>query len=315
MYLFVGLFITPSWQTLTVLAYGRTLAGGKRQKITTYLCLMGATSVKRFSCFYRFLGGALYQLQWQEWARIIRCATRRVPEGVPIVLIVIGSTKKKAGRQIKGVGHYRNRAGSARQEHRTLRGLTFVSVLVPGWPGQRVSMSIGLSLYLKAKQARTLHVPYQSRSALAREIAAFVSTQLPTRRIWVLRDDGYAITDTLQQLPAMVDVVSCMLITNRLYASPPRGTNSRWGCPPKKGPHLGLQKPRLANGRAGALIPGKPGHSSRGVDGTVAYHAAGATALCDRGALSAASLGLQGGLAHAVTRGGGIFHDQSRGES
>jgi hypothetical protein len=112
---FAGLFTTPSWQTFTVLAYGWTVASGERQTITTYLWLTGATRVKHFSCFYPFLGGALYQARWQLWARIIRCAAQWVPAEAPIVLIVDDSTKKKAGRQIEGVGHYRNGAGSARQ--------------------------------------------------------------------------------------------------------------------------------------------------------------------------------------------------------
>jgi len=212
MSLFADLFTTPSWQTFTLLAYGGAVAGGERQTITTYLWLTGATSVKHFSCYYPFLGGALYQARWHLWARIIRCAARWVPEGAPIILIVDDSTKKKAGHHIEGVGHYRNGAGSARQEYRTLRGLNFVwgqmRIPVPGWPSRRVSVPIGLSLYLKAEQAHKLHVPYQSRSALAREIVDFVAAQLPTRRIRVLGDGGYATKETLQQLPASVEVVS-----------------------------------------------------------------------------------------------------------
>jgi hypothetical protein len=114
--LFTGLFTTPSEQTFTVLAYGWTVASGERQTITTYLGLSGATSVKHFSCYYRVLGGALYRARWQLWARLLRWAARWVPEGAPIVLIVDDSTKKKAGRQIEGGSHYRNGAGSARQE-------------------------------------------------------------------------------------------------------------------------------------------------------------------------------------------------------
>ena len=57
--LFDGLFTTPSWQTFTVLAWGWAVAGGERQTITTYLWLTGATTVKHFSRFYDFLGGAL----------------------------------------------------------------------------------------------------------------------------------------------------------------------------------------------------------------------------------------------------------------
>jgi DDE superfamily endonuclease len=254
MSLFAGLFTTPSWQTFTVLAYGWAVASGERQTITTYLWLTGATAVKHFSCFYAFLGGALYQARWQLWARIIRCAAQWVPEGAPIVLIVDDSTKKKAGRHIEGIGHYRNGAGSARQEYRALRGLNFVwglmRVPVRGWPGQSVSVPIGLSLYLKEEQADKLQVPYQTRSARAREIVDFVATQLPPRQIRVLGDGGYATTEYLHQLPATVDVVSRLLITGKLYALPLQRTTPRRGCPPKKGPLVGSPK-TLARKRSG----------------------------------------------------------------
>jgi len=252
--LFAGIFTTPSEQTFAVLAYGWAVSSGERQTITTYLWLTGATSVKHFSCYYRFLGGALYEARWRLWARIIRSAAQWVPVDTPIVLMVDDSTKKKAGCQIEGVAHYRNGAGSARQEYRTLRGLNFVwgqmRVPVPGWPEKQVSVPIGLSLYLKEEQARKLHVPYQTRSALAREIMDFVAAQLPTRRIRVLGDGGYATKDTLRQLPATVDVVSRMLITGKLYAPPPLRTTPRRGCPPKIGALRGSPK-TLAHNRSG----------------------------------------------------------------
>jgi hypothetical protein len=252
--LFDGLFTTPSGQSFTMLAYGWAVASGERQTITTYLWLTGATAVKHFSGFYPFLGGALYQARWQLWARIIRCAAQWVPAEAPIVLIIDDSTKKKAGRHIEGVGHYRNGAGSARQEYRTLRGLNFVwglmRVPVPGWSGKQVSVPIGLSLYLKEEQARKLQLPYQSRSALAREIVDGVVAQFPTRRIRVLGDGGYATKDYLHQLPATVDIVSRMLISGKLYTLPPKRTTPRLGCPPKKGPLLGSAK-TLARKRSG----------------------------------------------------------------
>jgi hypothetical protein len=252
--LFADLFTGPSGHTLLVLAYGWAVAGGERQTITTYLWLSGATQMKHFSCYYAFLGGALYEARWQLWARIIGGAARWVPEGVPIVVQVDDSTKKKAGRQIEGVGHYRNGAGSARQEYRTLRGLNFVwaqmRIPVPGWPGKQVSIPIGLSLYLKEAQARKLGVPYQTRSALAREIVDFVAAQLPMRRIHLVGDGAYATKETLRELPATVDVTARMLLTGKLYAPPPLASTPRRGCPPKKGPLLGSPK-TLARKRAG----------------------------------------------------------------
>lgn len=252
--LFDGLFTAPSCQTFTLLAWGWAVAGGERQTITTYLWLTGATRVKHFSRFYAFLGGALYQARWHLWARSIRGAAQWVPDEAPIVLVVDDSTKKKAGRQIEGVGHYRNGAGSARQEYRTLRGLNFVwgimRVPLPRWPGQSVSIPIGLSLSLKEEQARKLKLPYQSRSALAREIVDFVAAQLPARPLRVLSDGGYATKEYLHQLPTTVDVVARMLITGKLYDLPPLRVAPRRGCPLKKGPLLGSPK-TLARKRSG----------------------------------------------------------------
>ena len=102
-------------------------------------------------------------------------------------------------------------------------------VPVPGWPGKQVSVPIGLSLYLKEEQACKVNVPYQTRSALAREIVDVVAAELPTRRIRVVGDGGYATKETLCQLPAGVDVISRMLISGKLYALPPLPSTPRRG--------------------------------------------------------------------------------------
>ena len=99
--LFEGLFTAPSWQTFLLLTCGWTLTT-EHHTITTYLWLTGAGTVKHFSCFYVFLGGALYTARWQLWARIIRVAAQWVPPGEPIVIEVDDSTKKKRGLRSKG---------------------------------------------------------------------------------------------------------------------------------------------------------------------------------------------------------------------
>jgi DDE superfamily endonuclease len=240
-----GLFTAPSWQTFGLLAGGWTMAS-ERHTITTYLWLTGATTVKHFSRFYVFLGGTLYNARWQLWARLIRLAAQGVPPEDPLGIVVDDSTKKKAGRQIEGVDRYRNGAGSARQEYRTLRGLNFVwgimRVPLRQWPGHGGSVPIGLSLYRKEAQARKLQLPYRSRSALAREIVDFVAAQRPGRWIRGLVDGGYATKESLQGLPASVHVVSRMLLTGKLYAPPPKPYGPQRGRPPQKGPWLGSPK-------------------------------------------------------------------------
>jgi hypothetical protein len=122
------------------------------------------------------------------------------------------------------------------------------------WPGQWVSVPLGLSLYLKEAQARQLKLPYQSRSALAREIGDWVATQLPARQVCVLGDGGSAPKEYLHQLPATVHVVGRLLITGKLSALPPPPRGPRRGCPPKKGPVLGSPQ-TLARKRRGWQPP------------------------------------------------------------
>ena len=240
--LFQGIFSAPSWQSFSLLASGWALASGQHT-ITTYLWLSGATRVKHFSSFYVFLGTPLYKARWKLWGRLIPCAAKWVPEGEPIVLECDDSTKKKAGRKIEGAARYRNGAGTARQEYRTIWGLNFVWVIMrlplSCWPTYQISVPMGLSLYLKKEQAKQLQCPHQSRSELAREIIDFIAEQLPERPIRVLADGGYATKAFLRGLPGNVDVVSRMLVTGKLYQLPKPPQRSKRGRRPAKGKLIG----------------------------------------------------------------------------
>jgi hypothetical protein len=245
MTMFQGLFTTPSWQTFTSLACGWVLARD-RHTITTYLWLTGATTVKHFSQFYVFLGCPLYDRRWHLWGAVIRFAAPFVPADEVIRVAFDDTTKKKAGTHIEGLARYRNGAGSARQEYRTLRGLNFVfgvmRIPLKRWPGHRLSVPVGLELYLKPAQAQKLGVPYRSRSQLARGILDFVAEQLPGRQIRSLADGGYATKDYVRQLPNAAHGVGRFPISAKLYALPPQSSHKRRGAPRKKGDLLGSPK-------------------------------------------------------------------------
>ncbi len=220
MTLFQGLFTAPSWQTFTSLACGWSLATD-RHTITTYLWLTGATTVKHFSRFSVFLGCPLYNTRWQLWGAVIRLAAQYVPEGEVIRVIFDDATKKKAGTHSEGLARYRNGAGSARQEYRTLRGLNFVlgimRVPLTRWPGHSLSVPVGLELSLKPAQAQKLQVPYRSRSQLARAMLDFIAQQLPGRSIRSLADGGYATKDYVRTFPASTQMVGRFPISAKLY--------------------------------------------------------------------------------------------------
>jgi DDE superfamily endonuclease len=243
--LFHGLFTAPSWQSFSLLAYGWALATD-RHTITTYLWLTGATTVKHFSRFYVFLGCPLYTKRRHLWGPVIRLAARFVPEGEVIEVVFDDTTKKKAGTQIEGLARYRNGAGSARQEFRSLRGLNFVlgimRIPLTQWPGKSLSVPVGLELYLKPDQAHALHVPYRSRSQLARDMLDFLAVQVPERHIRALVDGGYATKDYVRQLPASVQGVGRLPISAKLYELPPKPEKKQRGAPHKKGPLIGTPK-------------------------------------------------------------------------
>jgi DDE superfamily endonuclease len=245
MELFQGLFTAPAWQSFSLLACGWALATD-RHTITTYLWLTGATTVKHFSQFYVFLGCPFYHRRWQLWGAVIRRAAQWVPEGEVIQVAFDDTTKKKAGRHIEGLARYRNGAGSARQEYRTLRGVNFVlgimRIPLPHWPGHHLSVPVGLELYLKPAQAKALNVPYRSRSQLARAMLDFMAEQFPGRHIRALADGGYATKDYGRDLPASAHVVGRFPIHAKLYALPPQPTQKRRGAPRKKGDVIGSPK-------------------------------------------------------------------------
>lgn len=255
MALFQPLFNASTWQSFSVLACGWALST-HRHTISNYLWLTGATTLKHFSRFYVFVGGPLYTARWHLWARIIEHAATCVSHNEPIVIEIDDFTKKKAGRHIEGLDCYRNSAGSARQEYRTLRGLNFVlgvmRLPLAKWPEHRVTLPIGLELYLKEPRAKTLKHAYKARGVLARDIVDFVAKTLPGRAIRVLADGGYATKAFLQNLPQSVDVISRLLITAQLYELPTSPQPPGPGRRPKKGKPIGSAK-TLARKRKGWL--------------------------------------------------------------
>jgi len=153
---------------------------------------------------------------------------------------------QKTGRHIQGAAHYRNGAGTARQEYRTLWGINLVWAIMRlpfrRWPGHSLSLPIGLELSRKEALAKTLKVPYRSRSALARRIVDHVATERPTRRMCVATDGGYATKVFLRALPSNVPVVGRLLLTAQLSQQPPEPVKGKRGAPRKKGPVIGSPK-------------------------------------------------------------------------
>ena len=245
MNLFAGILSAPSFTNFLILAYGWSMSSS-RHTITTYLWLNGAVKYKHFSRFYIFLSDPFFKSLEQFWIGVILLADQWIAEGEKIRLKTDDSTRKKSGKKISGASYYRNGAGTARQEYKTLWGLNFVygimSIPLRRWPGFRLYIPIGLKLYLKEEVAKELGKDFYSRSQLARQIIDLVAKTLPHRRILVSADGGYATKDFLRNLPDNIDVVSRFPIDSKLLALPSKTPKAGCGPKPKKGALIGSPK-------------------------------------------------------------------------
>jgi hypothetical protein len=244
-----GIFTKPSRQNFLTLALGWTFALG-RHTIATYLWRAGATALKHFTRYYVFFGTAFHSNQDLLFRQVIRLAATYVPEGRPIRVIFDETTCKKSGSKIEGASSYRNGAGTARQEWRTLYGVNFVIGLmqVPLRPWESVlSVPIGLRLYLKRKEAAHLDRAYRSRSELAREMLDLVSEEVgPRRTVISIQDGNYSTKKFLRGLPENVEVVGRLPIDSKLYEAPEEPPPGKPGRKPQKGALIGSAKTLLA---------------------------------------------------------------------
>ena len=245
-----GIFTKPSRQNFLTLALGWTFALG-RHTIATYLWRAGATALKHFTRYYVFFGAPFYSNQDPLFRRVVRLAASHIPGGEPIRVIFDETTCKKSGSKIEGACRYRNGAGTARQEWRTLYGVNFVigimRIRLQPWPKSFLSVPIGLRLYLRKKEAARLDCPYRSRSELAGEMLERVSEEVgPERTVVSIQDGNYSTKEFLRGLPENVEVVGRLPIDSKLYEppeQPPPGTRGR---KPRKGALIGSAKTLLA---------------------------------------------------------------------
>jgi hypothetical protein len=257
--LFCTHFTSRSFMSFLYLAYGWSMSKSSHT-LAHYIWLSGGSEVKHFSRYYLFLTGSFLGVMDQLWESLYKLIDSMIAAGVVIELAIDDTTRKKSGKKIEGASYYRNGAGSARQEYRSLWGLNFVYLCLSlKWKGYEVCVPLRLGVYLKEKVAQKLNRPFVSRSVLARRMLDFIARSLPERQFLVLVDGGYATKAFLQNLPPNVEVLGRFPIDSRLYELPPRQKGKRSaGRPPKKGASLGNPKDWKENEAGWIAHPSDP---------------------------------------------------------
>ena len=112
---------------------------------------------------------------------------------------------------------------------------------------------------LNPEPAQKLHVPYRSRSQLARDSLDCIAEQLPGPPLHRRADGGYATKDSVRQLPTAAHVVGRFPISAMLYEFPPKSTTKRRGAPRKKGARIGSPKPLVHSAEGWSPHPTEAG--------------------------------------------------------
>lgn len=221
--------------------------------VANYLWRTGACLFRHYTQFYAFLGGPLFCEMDGLWRMVIRHAASQVPEGEPIRLRVDETVCKKSGEKMGPADTYRNGAGTARQEYRTLWGICFVlaemRVPLSGWSEDPISVPIGLEVYLKEEKAEQLGKTYVRRSRLGQRLVKRVAEEVgPERQVLSVQDGNYATQYFLQGLPENTGVVGRMPKNGALYERPDPKPEGKPGPQPEKGEKMGSPEALVENG-------------------------------------------------------------------
>jgi hypothetical protein len=243
---FAERFTKPSQTVFLLLALGFLLSS-VRHTVANYLWRSGACLLRHYTRFYAFLGGPFFCEMDGLWRAVIRQAAGQVPSGEPIRVRVDETVCKKSGEEIEPADTYRNGAGTARQEYRTLWGICFVlgemRVPLPSWSEEPISVPIGLKVYLKEEKAEKLGKKYVRRSRLGQRLVKRVAEEVgPERRVLSVQDGNYATQYFLQGLPENAGVVGRMPKNSSLYERPGPQPEDKPGPDPEKGDEIGSPK-------------------------------------------------------------------------
>lgn len=268
---FADLFTKPSQKLLLLLAFGFVLSP-TRHTVANYIWRAGATAFCHFTRFYVFLGGPFFlHLDWL-WISVIKLAERYVPDDEVLRLRFDETTCKKTGPKIEPAAYYRNGAGTARQEYRTLYGVNFVLgellIRLAPWPDAFISVPIGIEVYLKEENAQALGLPYRRRSELARAMLERVRGAVsPARGLLSVQDGNYATRYFLRDLPNGVHVVGRLPKNSPLYGLPVPKAKGKPGPQAKKGARLGTAMDFAEQQRTWRAHPSEEGAEVRLIEG------------------------------------------------
>jgi hypothetical protein len=247
LFLFVGAFGAPTFQTFRMLVVGFLARVGEH----TVCGMLQAARLERVwhhSRAHAFFAERAWSVDKLGLLLLDFLVARFLSPGEPIVLAVDDTLFKRRGKKVWGAAWQYDGslpAGAGSQKSYGNNWVVMTLVLRLPFCERAVSLPVLFALWQpepkpkgakRSSKARKPNPRYPSKPELARRLLDLVIARYPEREIELLGDSAYA-THHLRGLPGRVSVTSRLRSNAALYAPKPPRTGKR-GQPAKKGRKL-----------------------------------------------------------------------------
>jgi len=232
---FAPLFSKPVFQHAQVLLLGALLARGTRT-VTACLRVLGTSDEPPFQNYHRVLNRA----RWQGLSAsriLLGLLIALPPPGSAIVLAADDTIERRRGRQIKGVGCYRDAVRSSKKHVVKCFGLKWLSVmLLVGVPwSSRVWALPFLTVWCRAKD-QPCPQAHKTTIDILMTLVRVVRRWLPQRVIVLVVDGGFAAVKLALCCAAKdVTLVTRLRLDASLSHPPPPPPSGKRGRKPLQG--------------------------------------------------------------------------------
>jgi hypothetical protein len=250
---FAPLISRRIWSHVRVLLVGAILAPGKRT-VTAALRVTGLTGEKHFQNYHRVLNRATWSSL--EVSRVLLGLLVSTFAATGALVFSLDDTiERRVGKQIKAKGIYRDPVRSSHSHFVKASGLRWLSLMlvVPIPFALRVwALPFLTALAPSERYYQNSPRTHKKLTDWARQMLLQLRHWLPTRRIVVVADSGFAVISLLWRMTQLAQPL-CMITRFRLDAAlydpaPPRQPKQK-GARRKKGQRLPTLAQRLADAK------------------------------------------------------------------
>jgi hypothetical protein len=250
---FAPLFSNCLWTHVQVLVVGALLTPSQRT-VTAILRIMGLGHERHFQTYHRVLNRAV----WSCWAvsrLLLQVLVKTFAATGPVIVGIDDTIERRWGKKIKARGIYRDPVRSSHSHTVKASGLRWLSlmVLVPiPWVKRVWALPFLTVLAPSERYYQASRRAHKKLTDWARQTLLQVRRWLPTRRLVVVADSGFAVITLLarlRRLPEPICMITRLRLDAQLYEPASPHKSHQKGRPRVKGARLPTLKQVLSHRR------------------------------------------------------------------